>query len=310
MFNQKKFQRRISKKDTKFKFDKYELYKKSVQSAENDVRFIWNTYKDMQKIEPVAHQEDLVGGTPSFVRYKKTPTKSRKKTNKKIKTNLVLREDFCGTGALSQEWIKLSKNHQAYAVDLDPEPIEYALSHYYPKLTSEQQKRLNYREMNVLDRKIPPADIVLAMNFSYFCFKSREVMKTYFKNVYDSLNEDGVFICDIFGGSQCYDAIEDKVKHKGFTYYWDQAGFDPITNEATFYIHFKIGSKKIEKVFTYDWRLWSMRELREIMYEVGFKSTHVYWEGTNRSGGGNGIFTRTETGEACLSWIAYIVGAK
>lgn len=63
-------------------------------------------------------------------------------------------------------------------------------------------------------------------------------------------------------------------------------------------------------VFTYDWRMWSISELREIMDEVGFKETKVYWEGTNRLGGGNGVFSEVEKGEACLSWIAYIVGVK
>ena len=46
------------------------------------------------------------------------------------------------------------------------------------------------------------------------------------------------------------------------------------------------------------------------MMEVGFDKTVVYWEGTNRKGGGNGIFSAVEKGEACLSWIAYVVGVK
>ncbi|MEZ0392177.1 MAG: class I SAM-dependent methyltransferase, partial [Pseudobdellovibrionaceae bacterium] len=116
---------------------------------------------------------------------------------------------------------------------------------------------------------------------------------------------------DCFGGSQCYDAIEEPTKHRGFTYYWDQTGFDPVSNRALFYIHFKPkGGKKVEKVFTYDWRMWSIPELREILEEVGFKKTHVYWEGTTKAGEGDGIFTRTEKGESCLSWIAYIAAEK
>ena len=56
--------------------------------------------------------------------------------------------------------------------------------------------------------------------------------------------------------------------------------------------------------------MWSLPELREILAEVGFKKTHVYWEGTTKSGEGNGVFTRTEKGEACESWIAYIAAEK
>ena len=50
-------------------------------------------------------------------------------------------------------------------------------------------------------------------------------------------------------------------------------------------------------------------EIRELMLEAGFKHTHVYWEGYTKSGDGNGIFKRTETGdEESDGWVAYVVG--
>ncbi|MGZ3770003.1 MAG: class I SAM-dependent methyltransferase [Bdellovibrio sp.] len=271
----KKVRRRVNKKSTKIQFDKYELYRKAVQSAENDVVFIKNTYTEL-----------------------------------KGKAPRIFREDFCGTFALSTEWIKLQPRHEAIGVDLDPEPMAYGRQHYLSKLTAEQQRRMKLIEGNVLDPSLPKADIVAAMNFSYFCFKQRDLMKKYFSNVYKSINKDGMFLVDLFGGSQCYDAIEDTIKHEGFTYYWDQTNFDPVTNEALFHIHFRVKGQKIEQVFTYDWRLWSIPELRDIMHEVGFKKTHVYWEGTAKDGSGDGNFTRVDHGEACQSWIAYIVGEK
>lgn len=271
----KKVRRRVSKKSTKIQFDKYELYRKAVQSAENDVVFIRNTYSEL-----------------------------------KGKAARTFREDFCGTFALSTEWIKLHQRHEAVGIDLDPEPMAYGRQHYLSKLTPEQQRRMKLIEGNVLDPNLPKADIVAAMNFSYFCFKQREVMKKYFANVYKTLSKDGMFLVDLFGGSQCYDAIEDTIKHDGFTYYWDQTNFDPVTNEALFHIHFRVKGHKIEQVFTYDWRLWSIPELRDIMHEVGFKKTHVYWEGTAKDGSGDGNFTRVDHGESCQSWIAYIVGEK
>lgn len=271
----KKVRRRVSKKNETQVFDKYELYRKSVQSAENDVLFLRDTYKEL-----------------------------------KGKNAKVFGEDFCGTFALSTEWLRLSSSHEAVGVDLDPEPMEYGKHHYLVKLKPEQIKRLKLIEGNVLDHTLPKADIIGAMNFSYFCFKSRDLMKTYFANAYKRLNKDGIFLVDAFGGSQCFAPIEDSVKHENFTYYWDQVSFDPVSNEALFYIHFKVKGKKVEKVFTYDWRLWTLPEIREIMKEVGFKKTHVYWEGTAKDGTGNGEFTRTESGESCQSWISYIVGEK
>ncbi len=273
--HRKKVRRKVSKKTGKTQFDKYELYSKAVQSAENDVVFIRNTYKELKKKAP-----------------------------------RIFREDFCGTFALSTEWIKLDPKHQSIGVDLDPEPIAYGKTHYLAKLRPEQQKRMKVIEGNVMDPSLEKADIIAAMNFSYFCFKQRWMLKQYFANAYKTLSKDGIFLVDVFGGSQCYDAIEDRIKHKDFTYYWDQTNFDPVTNEAVFHIHFRVGGKKIEQVFTYDWRLWSITEIREIMHEVGFSKSHVYWEGTAKDGSGDGNFTRVDHGESCESWIAYVVAEK
>ncbi len=268
--------RRVSKKNEHPVFDKYSLYRKAVQSAESDVEFLRDTYKELK------------GKMPK-----------------------IFREDFCGTFALSCEWVKLNNKFESIGVDLDPEPIEYGKSHYLKKLNEAQQKRIHLVEGNVLTSKLPKADISVAMNFSYFIFKQRDVLKKYFQNVLESLNEDGIFILDLFGGSLCHDENEEKTIHKGFTYYWHQTGFDPVTNHALFHIHFRLkGKKKLERVFTYDWRMWTIPELREILLEVGFKKAHIYWEGTSKDGRGDGNFTRTEKGEACQSWIAYIAAEK
>lgn len=271
-----KAQKRVAKKGHEKLFDKYAFYKKAVQSADTDVQFLRRVYRELKKKEP-----------------------------------RVMREDFCGTFALSCEWVKLSSRFEAIGVDLDPEPLEYGKTNYLSKLKDHQQRRIHLIEADVLKTALAPADIAMAMNFSYFVFRTRELMKAYFLNVYKSLKQDGIFVTDLFGGSLCHDENEEKTVHPQFTYFWDQESFDPVTNRAHFHIHFKPkGQKKIERVFSYDWRMWTIPELRELMHEVGFKKTHVYWEGTTRSGEGDGVFTRTEKGEACQSWIAYIVGEK
>lgn len=261
---------------TKLPFDKYELYHKAVQSPETDVEFYQKAYFDIMK----------------------------------SKNLTTLREDFCAGGAISAEWVKLNKKYRSCGLDLDPEPLAYGRKTYISKLTADQQSRVALIEKNVLEPGIPKADIVAAVNFSYCIFKKRDLLKKYFANVYDSINSKGLFVIDIFGGSQCADEIEDRTKFKNMTYYWDQQSFDPVTNESLFQIHFRYKNKKYENVFTYDWRLWTIPELRDIMNEVGFSQVIVYWEGTNRKGGGDGVFSPVEKGEACLSWIAYIIGVK
>ncbi|MGE3962463.1 MAG: class I SAM-dependent methyltransferase, partial [Planctomycetota bacterium] len=66
-----------------------------------------------------------------------------------------------------------------------------------------------------------------------------------------------------------------------------------------------------KRAFTYDWRVWNLPEVRELMLDAGFERADVYWEGTDRkTDEGNGIFTRREVAEQCDAWIAYIVGVK
>ncbi len=217
-------------------FDKYKLYSQAVQSADGDVEFFANTYKELRG-----------------------------------RAGRVLREDFCGTFMLSCEWVKMHRENRAYGIDIDREPIDYGNKNYLPKLSESQQSRLSIIEKSVLDNSLPRVDISVAMNFSYFLFKERNLLKAYFTNVYEHLHRDGIFILDIFGGTQCHQAIQDRTEKGKFVYYWDQKGFDPITGYADFSIHFKVGKKKYNDVFTYDWRMWSIPEVRDILLEVGFK---------------------------------------
>lgn len=257
-------------------FDKYWYYNKSVQSADVDVKFFKDSYKELKGKKPT-----------------------------------VFREDFCGTFKLSCEWVKLDEDFVAYGVDLDPEPIAYGKEHYLPKLKDSEVERMHIQEGNVLDSGLPKADVIAACNFSYFIFKDRKVLKDYFVKNLETLNKDGIFILDIFGGSQCYEPNEEETEHDGFSYFWDQDSFDPVTNEAQFYIHFKVkGQKKTKQAFSYDWRMWSIPEIKDILLEAGYKDVHVYWEGTDEDGEGDGDFKRVSKGEDCDSWVAYIVAEK
>lgn len=258
-------------------FNKYDLYIEAVQSPETDVKFYKKCYKEIRK---------------------------------KLKKNLVLREDFCGTGIIGKAWIESDPSFKAYGVDLDPEPLAYGKNVIQSDLNSSQKERIKLLQRNVLSPTLPVSDIVVAVNFSYCLFKKRNDLKKYFSNVYRDLNKNGLFIIDIFGGTQCTDAITDKRRIKNFTYFWDQKFFDPVTGEADFAIHFKYKNKMYKDVFTYEWRLWTIPELTEIMQDAGFKDVKVYWEGTTKKGEGNGIFKPVKTGEACESWVAYVVGVK
>ena len=54
------------------------------------------------------------------------------------------------------------------------------------------------------------------------------------------------------------------------------------------HIHFKFkDGSRIKKAFSYDWRLWTLPEIREVMEEAGFSNTRVYWEDEDEEGEGS-----------------------
>jgi SAM-dependent methyltransferase len=224
----------------------------------------------------------------------------------------VLREDFCGTFANCCAWVKRGSDREAHAVDLDREPLAYGEKHNLAKLADSDRARVKIHQSNVLGEEMPSADIIAALNFSYFIFKERAVLKRYFENCRRTLNDDGVLILDCFGGTACTEANEEETiyKEEGFSYYWDQESFDPLTNEAEFAIHFKVGDTMYEHQFNYDWRMWSPRELKDLLLECGYTKVAFYWEGTDEEGAGDGEFSPVEKGEECESWVTYIVARR
>ncbi len=233
---------------------------------------------------------------------------------KKLKdgrTAKVLREDFCGTGAIMCNWVKQGPEFRSFGIDLDPEPVEYGKKRHHSRLTKDEQSRVEYIMGDVFDTKTEKADIIAALNFSYFIFKKRKQLLAYFSMAKDALQDDGIFVLDLFGGPESMMPLEESTKFNGFKYYWDCDKFNPITHETLYHIHFKPkGGKKYKKVFTYDWRMWGFAELREILEDVGFSKSLAFWEGDDEDGGGNGEFFPTEEIDNCEGWVGYIVAFK
>jgi SAM-dependent methyltransferase len=253
---------------------RYAAYHAAVQCPEADVDFLINTFRSIRRRSPVS-----------------------------------LGEDFCGTFANCCEWVRRGRGRTAVGIDLDPEPIAYGREHYFKQLPTRLRDSIKIRQANVLSRSLPPADVICALNFSYFVFRDRLTLVRYFSNVKRRLPTDGLFVVDTFGGPECGFRNRERKSMSGGTYIWEQKSFDPVTNEAYFAIHFKktkIG--KIRNAFTYHWRMWSIPEIRDCMIDAGFKDALVYWEGTKKDGSGNGVFSPVTSGEECDVWIAYVVG--
>jgi SAM-dependent methyltransferase len=258
------------------KADIHELYEKSVQNVEHEVEFLQTTFREIRG-----------------------------------RTAYLFREDFCGTASTSCQWVRQGGEYQAIGVDIDPSVLEWGRQNRVSRLSAADQARVRLIEGDVMSTDTPPVDVLAAFNFSYFIFDTRDKLRAYFERAYAALKDDGVFFVDLFGGPEAQQELKEKTKYKRFTYVWHQAEFHPVSNYIRCHIHFRFkDGSKIKKAFTYEWRLWSAPEIREVLGEAGFGKTTLYWEGEDEDGEGNGEFTPDEEGEADLAWIAYIVAEK
>ena len=257
--------------------DKYDLYQKSVQEPEADISLIYRVFKN---------------------HYGRQPR--------------LLREDFCGTAYLACEWVRTRAENRAWAIDLDPVPLEWGYRHNVAKLRPEQAARIKLIEGNVLDVGGSPVDVTAAFNFSYFLFDTRPAMRRYLEKARATLYNEGLLILDAYGGADAQRASMERRKVDGFTYVWDQHSFDPISHACVNYIHFEFSDRsRLHRAFRYSWRLWTIPEIRELLLEAGFRKTEVYWEGTDHSSGeGNGIFRQCERAAEDPAWVAYIAAIR
>lgn len=226
-----------------------------------------------------------------------------------------LKEDFCGTALLASEWVERRRTNTALGVDLDAPTLAWGRKHNLSRLSDEQRSRVTLLRDNVLDVTRPRVDLIVALNFSYFIFHTRDELRAYFEAARASLAPGGLFIGDIFGGWESQKPLTERTRYRGFTYLWQLDHYDPVENFARFHIHFKFHDRGgIRRAFTYNWRLWTIPEIREILLEAGFRHAEIYWEGIDRrSGYGNSIFRKVARAENGPGWIAFFIagdGAK
>ncbi|MCH2135409.1 MAG: class I SAM-dependent methyltransferase [Phycisphaerales bacterium] len=220
-----------------------------------------------------------------------------------------IREDFCGTAAVCRAWVGQHPDNTAVGVDLDQPTLDWARSKMAGELTPEQIERVSLLHGDVLTSPCEPAECLLATNFSYFIFKTRDQLRRYFETARSAIKEDGIFMLDAYGGSDSFLEMEEERDVDGFTYIWDQHHYDPVTGDVVNHIHFVFpDSTKIRNAFTYEWRLWTLPELQELLLEAGFSEVRIYWEGTDEeSGEGNGVWAQVQSGDADEGWVAYLV---
>ena len=253
--------------------DRHALYQASVQEVEVERRFLDRVFARLHGRPPV-----------------------------------TLREDFCGTALLCAEWVK-HRGRRAVGLDLDRAVLAYGRAHNLLPLGARGASvKLLRRDVRSAVRG--PFDVAVGLNFSYFVFKTRPDLLRYFRSVRRSLGRDGVFFVDAYGGWEAQKQMRERRRVRGFTYVWDQEEVDAIDRSVLNHIHFEFpDGTKIRRAFTYEWRLWTLPEIREVLHEAGFRSTTVYWEDADANGHGTSTFRPREHAAEEAAWVAYVVAA-
>ena len=223
-----------------------------------------------------------------------------------------LREDFCGTAAMACAWVRSHRKNRAWGVDIDPHPLAWSREHHLPELWEHQLERLQLVQGDVREVALAPVDVTVAFNFSYLVFQQRSELLSYFEIARSRLRPEGLLVLDLYGGSEAMQTMTEHRECEGFEYVWDQDVFDPIGHHAVNHIHFEFeDGSRIERAFSYDWRLWTIPELRDVLADAGFSATDVYWEGTDqKTNEGTGTYYRATSAPDDPAWIAYLVAVR
>jgi SAM-dependent methyltransferase len=193
---------------------------------------------------------------------------------------LTLREDFCGTAVLCADWVISHPARAAVGLDIDRPTLEWARTHNVPR-AADADGRLRLIERDVLAGTTDETfDVVAALNFSYFTFHDRRTLVDYFRSVRTALDDGGFLLLDLHGGPDSQFKLEETTDYDEFDYVWEQEVFDPINNKAICHIHYRFpDGSELRNAFTYDWRVWSIPELRDALTEAGYSGVDVWWEG-------------------------------
>ncbi|MFG0258000.1 MAG: hypothetical protein ACF8GE_08880 [Phycisphaerales bacterium JB043] len=219
-------------------FDKHTLYERAVQDPEMTARFL----------------DALIDGH----------TESR-----------VLGEDFAGTGAVSRAWVALHEHASAVCVDHDEEPLE--------RLRNTQSVDVVHCDVMGCDI---PVDVLAVLNFSICEWHTRGDLVRYLTHAHGRLRPGGALVLDLYGGRNAMSVgsyeveFERKgamVEHRALRYRWEQQHADTITGRVRNAMHFQLADGTwANNAFVYEWRLWSIAEMRDALLEASFRSIDVH----------------------------------
>ena len=208
----------------------------------------------------------------------------------------VLREDFCGTGAVARRWVEEGARRgevwQATGVDLDAACIDHARL----GTPAEHAERLRWVKSDCLRgsaaAKDEGCDVIFVGNFSIGYAHERADLVAYLRACYRRLAlgnagfGGGVLVFDLYGGPNAFALGTLERTHPGrgkevIKYVWRHEEADPRSGLVTNSISLRVlidGDvvQEMPRAFVYRWRLWSLPEIGDALREAGFAGFEVY----------------------------------
>jgi len=218
-----------------------------------------------------------------------------------------LREDFSGTALLAATWVARGPRREAVAVDRDRSVHDWARRHRLPGLPGAERLRLATADVRRAPRG--PFDAIVALNFSWQAFRERAALRSYFAAALRSLAPGGVLVLDLFGGWLAQQTRTERRRLPGgVTYVWEHESYDPISGRIRCAIHFELkDGRTLRRAFTYDWRLWTLPEVTQMLAEVGFDPVEVLWDVAPE---GHTRYLPRRRAENQPGWMAQVVGRR
>ncbi len=259
---------------TAAKADKYALYIEALQDPDADLLFVEQVYQQQNGVLPS-----------------------------------LLREDFCGTAAISCAWIRRRSENRAIAIDIDPESLRWCRRHRLEALGPNEAKRIELIEADVRQVIAGPTDVIFAPNTSICLLKTRNELTEYVRQCRTMLKAGGIFVADVYAGPEAQRAGIDRIECDGFSCLWEQAKFNAVANESLNRVHFVFpDGTRLTDAFTYDMRIWSPAELRDALLECGFSRASTFIRRCNENGLPDSEPRRCECVEVSGTWDVYLVG--
>lgn len=192
----------------------------------------------------------------------------------------LLREDFCGTAINCLEWLRMNPEGEATGVDLHSTPLRWCRSCLLPHASADQNTRLRLVQADAMDVRTPQVDILAALNSSFCVLKRRGDLLRYLERCHAALAPGGVMVLEVYAGPEAQMVGRDEIPCDGFTAVWEQASFNAVTHETSAHIHFCFpDGTRLDRAFSYDYRLWSVPELVDALAETGFSEQEVHRRG-------------------------------